>query len=73
MCLLTSGMSIVSLVVRHVYAQRGVVCHGFHVINDHVAVLLLIAEHRILTCGKYRTNKVSESWTSAAYVHERDG
>jgi len=71
--LLTSGMSIISLVVRHVYAQRRVVCHGFHVINDHVPVLLLVAEHRILTCGKYRTNEVSEIWTSAANVDERDG
>lgn len=46
---LTSGMPIIPLVVCHVDTHR-VIPHRFHVVNSHVSILLLVAEHRIFTC-----------------------
>lgn len=48
---LTSGMSVISLVVCHVDTHR-VVPHGLHVVNSHVSILLLVAKHRIFTCDQ---------------------
>lgn len=64
----TCGMSIVPLVVRHVHTHR-VIRHGFHVVNSHVTILLLVAEHRILTCSKHQTNMNEDE----RRVREREG
>ena len=53
--MLTTGMSIVPLVVCHVDTHR-IITHGLHVVNSHVSVLLLVAEHRIFTCDKRIAN-----------------
>ena len=60
---LTSGMPVIPLVVRHVDTHR-VIPHRFHVVNSHVSILLLVAEHRIFTCH------VNETWINHTWIVE---
>lgn len=63
---LTSGMPIIPLVVCHVDTHR-VIPHRFHVVNSHVSILLLVAEHRIFTCD------VNATWINGTNRYKRNG
>lgn len=59
-------MPIIPLVVRHVDAHR-VIPHRFHVVNSHVSILLLVAEHRIFTCD------VNATWINDTIRYKGNG
>lgn len=63
---LTSGMPIIPLVICHVDTHR-VIPHRFHVVNSHVSILLLVAEHRIFTCD------VNATWINGTNRYKRNG
>lgn len=59
-------MPIIPLVVCHVDTHR-VIPHRFHVVNSHVSILLLVAEHRIFTCD------VNATWINGTNRYKRNG
>lgn len=58
-------MSIVSLVICHVDAHR-VIPHGFHIVNSHVSILLLVAKHRIFTYDKCKVRVIISGQNDAS-------